>query len=219
VLRNYYEILEILPYASSIEIKKAYRRLAFRYHPDLNPDKPLSEEQFKEISQAYEVLKDRQKRLNYDFVIKKNKTEEKRRRTVNRNNSRKNFNDFLNEFWERFYKRSYTKHINKPIKGKNIRLNLKLSREKATIGGETKIEVPYYFLCPKCGKNKVPVGIQRNCQICMGKGEIIIPKKLFIEIPFGAATGTRIIVKEQGKPSRNGGRAGDLYIVLHILPS
>ena len=215
--RNYYEILEIMPHASQAEIKKAYRRLALQYHPDLNPDNPHSEEHFKEISQAYETLKDKGKRLNYDLKIIKGKTKRKIRKTFYEKNII-NFNEFLDEFWEGFYDSRPKKYKNKPIKGEDIRLNLKLSREKAISGGKIEIEVPHYFFCPKCGRNKVSVAIRRTCQTCMGKGEIKISKKLFIEIPPYAETGTRLKINGQGKPSPNGGCAGDLYIVLNILP-
>ncbi|MDY6861444.1 MAG: DnaJ domain-containing protein [Thermodesulfobacteriota bacterium] len=213
--KNYYETLKILPYASLIEIKKAYHRLAFQYHPDLNPDNPLSEEQFKEISQAYEILKDSGKRLHYDLKIKRNNIDEKRRNTVYEDNT-KNVSDFLNEFWQGFYGGGSLKHNNKPVKGEDIRLNLKLPIEKAILGGKIGIEAPHYFFCPKCGKNKVPVAIRRNCKICMGKGEIRITKKLYIEVPSGSETGTRLKINRQGKPGRNGGYAGDIYIVLNV---
>jgi len=64
--KNYYDLLNVSSDASDEEIKKSYRKLAMRYHPDRNPDNKKSEEKFKEISEAYEILRDKQKRQHYD---------------------------------------------------------------------------------------------------------------------------------------------------------
>ena len=64
--QNYYELLEVNRNASDAEIKKAYRKLAMKYHPDRNPDDTSAEEKFKEVQKAYEVLSDKQKRAAYD---------------------------------------------------------------------------------------------------------------------------------------------------------
>ena len=64
--RDYYEVLSVTRDASGDEIKKAYRRLAIKYHPDRNPDDPNAEEKFKEAAEAYSVLSDPQKRQQYD---------------------------------------------------------------------------------------------------------------------------------------------------------
>ena len=67
--RDYYELLEVSRNASDAEIKKAYRKLAMKYHPDRNPDDASSEEKFKEIQFAYSILSDKQKRARADYVI------------------------------------------------------------------------------------------------------------------------------------------------------
>lgn len=66
--RDYYEVLEIQKGASDDEIKKAYRKLAKKYHPDLNPDNKEAEMKFKEVNEAYEVLSDKEKRARYDLL-------------------------------------------------------------------------------------------------------------------------------------------------------
>lgn len=69
--KNYYKILEVAENATEQEIKKAYRRLAKKYHPDLNPDDQEAEQKFREIAEAYETLSDENKRKNYDFQSQK----------------------------------------------------------------------------------------------------------------------------------------------------
>lgn len=79
-MKNYYEILEVSPKASAEEIKKAYRKLARKYHPDVNPGNKEAEEKFKEINEAYNILIDESKRKNYDDKI--NGTDEPRKENV-----------------------------------------------------------------------------------------------------------------------------------------
>ena len=69
-MKNYYEILGVPKDADESQLKKAYRKLALQYHPDKNPDDPSAEEKFKEVSEAYDVLRDPEKRASYDYFGK-----------------------------------------------------------------------------------------------------------------------------------------------------
>ena len=97
-MKNYYEILGISKTASADEIKKAYRNLAFKYHPDRNSGDKVAEEKFKEINEAYDVLSDEKKRADYDSFGTSNS------RYSGTNNSYNRNNDFTNEetFWNWF---------------------------------------------------------------------------------------------------------------------
>lgn len=97
-MKNYYEVLGISKTASSDEIKKAYRNLAFKYHPDRNSGDKVAEEKFKEINEAYDVLSDEKKRADYDSFGTSNS------RYSGTNNSYNRNNDFTNEetFWNWF---------------------------------------------------------------------------------------------------------------------
>jgi molecular chaperone DnaJ len=97
-VKNYYEVLGISKTASADEIKKAYRNLAFKYHPDRNSGDKVAEEKFKEINEAYDVLSDEKKRADYDSFGTSNS------RYSGTNNSYNRNNDFTNEetFWNWF---------------------------------------------------------------------------------------------------------------------
>lgn len=97
-MKNYYEVLGISKTASADEIKKAYRNLAFKYHPDRNSGDKVAEEKFKEINEAYDVLSDEKKRADYDSFGTSNS------RYSGTNNSYNRNNDFTNEetFWNWF---------------------------------------------------------------------------------------------------------------------
>ena len=97
-MKNYYEVLGISKTASSDEIKKAYRNLAFKYHPDRNSGDKAAEEKFKEINEAYDVLSDEKKRADYDSFGTSNSHYSGTNNSYNRNN------DFTNEetFWNWF---------------------------------------------------------------------------------------------------------------------
>ena len=97
-MKNYYEVLGISKTASADEIKKAYRNLAFKYHPDRNSGDKVAEEKFKEINEAYDVLSDEKKRADYDSFGTSNS------RYSGTNNSYNRNNDFTNDetFWNWF---------------------------------------------------------------------------------------------------------------------
>ena len=131
-MKNYYQILGVERSATQEEIKKAYRRLAKEWHPDVNPD-PKAEEKFKEINEAYYVLSDEEKRREYDRLLQSG--DEK---------AYKDFMEYIQDFLERIRKAP------KPKKGQDIRLKLELSLEEAFLGCEKLIEYERWIDCPSC---------------------------------------------------------------------
>lgn len=103
-MKSYYEVLGVSQNASSDEIKKAYRSLAFKYHPDRNPGDTVAEEKFKEITAAYDVLGDDVKRRNYDLTGQAETSSYNGYNTYNRSSTYQNANPFSDEdtFWEWF---------------------------------------------------------------------------------------------------------------------
>ncbi|HVO74252.1 MAG TPA: J domain-containing protein [Ignavibacteriaceae bacterium] len=201
--KDYYKILEISKDASTEDIKKAYRRLAKKYHPDKNPNDKKAEEKFKQISEAYEVLKDPEKRKKYDQLGSNWKQYKAAGGT-------EWFRDFANseqgggfhfsgdfddvfgkaggfsDFFENFFgagSRS-SGRTSYPQKGRDYSTIINISLEEAHKGTEREISID--------------------------------GKKLKVKITPGIQEGKRLRLKSQGAEGINGGEKGDLYLVVQI---
>ncbi|WP_185873913.1 DnaJ C-terminal domain-containing protein [Blattabacterium cuenoti] len=168
VKKDYYEILGIAKNASSEEIKKAYRKLAIKYHPDKNPDnKKIAEEKFKEAAEAYEILSNPEKRQRYDqFGHSGVKGSTSGSGGMNMEDIFTNFGDiFADAFGEGFSSFGFgktTKHQS-TIKGSDLRIRVKLTLEEIAKGIEKKVKVK---------RLKIAHGVRfKNCNICHGSGQ------------------------------------------------
>jgi len=168
--RNYYEILGVSRDASEEEIKKSYRRIAMQYHPDRNPGNKEAEETFKIASEAYEVLRDPQKRQIYDqYGI------EGLRGTGY--TGFRGFEDIFSTFGDIFedffgFGRTF-KHASKPHSGADLRYDLKISFQDAAFGKETEIEIPKNVQCEICsGTGAKPGTYPTHCPNCKGSGQV-----------------------------------------------
>lgn len=178
--RDYYEVLGVDKKASKEEIKKAYRRLAKKYHPDMNKDDPKkAEEKFKEISEAYGVLSDDTKRRQYDMFghagIDSRYTQEDIFRTIN-------FEDIFGDLgfafggfdsiFDTFFGGARARRRG-PIKGDNLYQDLEISLEEAAFGAKKTISVPRIESCAKCnGTGAKPGTSPKKCSACGGTGQI-----------------------------------------------
>lgn len=167
IKRDYYEVLGIPRDASQEEIKKAFRRLAFQYHPDHNGDYN-AEEKFKEINEAYEVLSHPEKRAGYD-----------RYGRYGAANTDFGFNDFefggIGDIFDAFFGgfTSQTKTRHTPRKGADIDLRINLSFEEAVFGTEKVIEITRIENCSVCnGNGSKPGSKPAICPDCNGSGEV-----------------------------------------------
>ena len=161
--RDYYEVLGINKSATEAEIKKAYRRMAIKYHPDKNPDNKEAEDKFKEAAEAYETLSNKEKREGYD-VYGHNGPQ------AQGNYGGPSMDDIFGQFGDifgggdRFNRRQ-------PRKGGNIVLNIKISLEDVFNGVTKKFKYKRNAPCGTCdgagGKN------QKDCPICKGRGHIV----------------------------------------------
>ncbi|RME10483.1 MAG: molecular chaperone DnaJ, partial [Aquificota bacterium] len=124
-IKDYYQTLGVARGASKEEIKKAYRRLAREWHPDVNHD-PQASERFREINEAYHILSDDQKRQEYDRILQSG--DEKRYRYF-----MEYVQDFLESIWQGM------RRAPKPRRGQDIRLKLDLSLEEAALGCEREL--------------------------------------------------------------------------------
>ncbi|MEN3189422.1 MAG: molecular chaperone DnaJ [Atribacterota bacterium] len=174
--KDYYEILGINKDATTDEIKKAYRKLALKYHPDRNSSDSNAEAKFKEINEAYQVLSDPEKRARYDQFG----TAEGLGGFDFRDFQGRGFSDFgdfgdFSDIFDSFFGTRTRRREERvrPQRGANLRYNLEISFEDAAFGKETKIEVPHWETCPICHGSKAEPGTTpQTCPDCNGTGEI-----------------------------------------------
>ncbi|MCF8229672.1 MAG: molecular chaperone DnaJ [Bacteroidales bacterium] len=177
--RDYYEVLEIDRDASEVEIKKAYRKMALKYHPDKNPGDAKAEEQFKEAAEAYEVLRDPDKKARYD--------------RFGHDGLRGNggfgggagmsmddiFSQFGDIFGEAFgggfggFGSTHSRSRRRVNRGTNIRVKVKLSLAEVAKGVTKKIKVNKYVGCEACNGSGAKGGESYStCSTCGGRGQV-----------------------------------------------
>ncbi|MBS3968570.1 MAG: molecular chaperone DnaJ [Clostridia bacterium] len=172
--RDYYEVLGLSRNASEEEIKKAYRRLARQYHPDVNPGNSEAEARFKEISEAYEVLRDPQTRARYDQFGHAG--------TQNGGfggagfGGAGGFEDIFDMFFGGGFGGQGTRRG--PQKGADLRLDLEITLEEAAFGAEKEIELPKLQTCSECeGTGSAPGTFPSSCKVCKGTGQMKTTQK------------------------------------------
>jgi len=171
--KDYYEILGINKDASEEEIKKAYRKMALKYHPDRNSSDKDAEKKFKEINEAYQFLGDSDKRARYDQFG----SAEGMGGFDFRDFQGRGFSDFGNfsDIFDSFFGGGATRQDERtrPHKGANLRYNLEINFEDAAFGKETKIKIPSWETCPRCkGSGAEPGTSPQTCPDCHGTGQI-----------------------------------------------
>lgn len=171
--RDYYEILEISKGASEDEIKKAYRKMAIKYHPDKNPDDKKAEEKFKEAAEAYEILSDRDKRQRYDQFghagVGAN--------SGNYGGGGMNMDDIFSQFGDIFggafgFGGGRSQGGRRVSRGTNLRVKVKLSLQDIANGVEKKIKVNKHVSCKTCSGSGAKNGQYDTCKQCNGTGVV-----------------------------------------------
>lgn len=166
--RDYYEVLEVHRNASDTEIKKAYRKLAIKYHPDKNPGDKQAEEKFKEISEAYEVLSDPQKRAQYDQFGHAGVGGGGFGGTGFGFGAGTPFGDIFGDLFG-----GGRQQRSRGRRGDDLLYNLEISFEEAAFGVESRIEVPYNKRCSSCGGSGAKPGTEpKVCPTCRGAGQV-----------------------------------------------
>ncbi len=243
--RDYYEVLGIPRTASANELKKAYRKLAHKYHPDKNAGNKKAEALFKEASESYTVLSDPEKRAQYDrfgHIGVGN---------ISSNDVSVNIQDIFGDIFSDFFGGERKK--NKKRKGSDLRYDLEISFEEAAFGGEKNITINKKDICNICngsgcksgtipntcktcqgyGEVRVSKGffsMSQTCFNCKGNGQVInnpckecygtklknIQKKIKVKIPAGVDESTQLRFINEGESGLFGGTKGDLFVFLSI---
>ncbi|HZS41134.1 MAG TPA: molecular chaperone DnaJ [Polyangia bacterium] len=245
VRRDYYEVLGVARDADGAQLKRVYRELALKFHPDQNPDNPDAEARFKEVSEAYTVLSDPEKRARYD------------RRGfdgVDGGAFGVDLGAFTDLFDSLFGNVFGKKKAKSP--GRDLRYTLELEFEEAALGvkktihfparadceacggtggqggasglatcpncggrGEIKVQQGFFTLSKKCatcnGEGKI---VDEACSVCKGEGTIDKEREFEVAIPPGTEDGSTRRVPGQGEPGKRGGAPGDLHVVVRVKP-
>lgn len=236
--KDYYKILGVTRGASGDEIKKAFRKLARKYHPDVNPNDKKAESKFKEINEAYEVLSDANKRSKYDtlgpnwqdqFGYQPSANAGTRRSTYGSTGGRSTPFDFdansgFSDFFETLFGQTTTtptgaRGARSDIRrrtGDNIEQPVEVTLQEAYSGGVRTFNIQSTEICPLCqGTGEVAA---KPCTNCSGQGMVARSKRIQVKIPAGVDNGSKIRVAGEGQPGIGGGARGDLYLVISVTP-
>jgi DnaJ-class molecular chaperone len=204
--KDYYKILGVSKNSSHDEIKKTFRVLARKYHPDITANNKVLEIKFKDIFEAYEVLSDSEKRVKYDLFLddwnKKGITARLDGDIKKKDNT--SFSDF---FYSMFgsVKDNTLKNIKKI---NHIEKNVRITLEEAYNGVKKDISLPNEENCKKCEGHGTIKGV--TCPVCKGKGILQNSRPLTVKIPPNVTTGSKLCIKGEGYGS--GVLKGDLYL-------
>ncbi len=172
--RDYYEVLGVNRDASDEEIKKAYRKLAMKHHPDRNPDNPKAEEHFKEAKEAYEVLSDPKKRPAYDNYGHAGVDP-----SAAAGAGAGSFADAFGDIFGDIFGGGRQGRSN-VYRGADLRYNLEITLEQAAHGFETKIRIPTMAQCETCKGSGAKPGTQPvTCTTCNGQGQVRMTQGFF----------------------------------------
>jgi DnaJ-class molecular chaperone len=228
--RDYYEVLGVAKTATEDEIKQAYRKLARKYHPDVNPGDKSAEEKFKEINEAYEVLSDADKRKRYDQLGQNWKAGQDFRPPPEWEGAHVEYGDLgdlfgggrgqsgFSDFFESLFggRRGARGGAGFAMRGQDIEAEIALTLEEAHRGVKRSITLQSVETCLDCKGSGVKAG--KTCPTCRGAGVIPRPKSLEVTIPAGVRDGSVIRLAGQGEPGTNGASTGDLLLHVRIRP-
>ncbi len=205
--KDYYKILALEKNSTIDQIKKSFRILARKYHPDATKNDKILEEKFKDINEAYEVLSDPEKRKMYDELSKKGVTAKLDSEIIKKKNQG-TFSDFFHSMFGSV-KDNTLKNIKKI---NNIEKNITITLEEAYSGTQKELLLPIEENCKICdGTGTVN---HHNCSNCKGKGVINTNKNLTVKTPPRVSQGSRLSIKGEGHGS--GVIKGDLYITINL---
>lgn len=235
--RDYYNILGVDRGVGAEEIKRAYRGLARRWHPDLNPGDEDAETRFRDVNEAYRTLSDPDKRLRYDRLGPLYTEDGRPPRP-------EELNEVVGRMWNNLMGRR------SDARGEDLRYTVSVSLEDVARGADKPIVVPRLVKCGTCsGDGADPEGgkrtcgvcngtgkangprllrsdcyhcsgrgflVERACQTCRGDGRTGLDDHLRVKIPSGVAAGQKLKVAGKGNAAKGAGETGDLYVVVSV---
>lgn len=235
--KDYYQILNLTEFSTSEDIKNAYRRLARKWHPDIAGNTPDVLSKFKEINEAYEILSNTVKKADYDSARKfynyakqgssyQEQTAKEYSNAHSQNESNTSYHDNkkgkrgFSFNWEEFITKKYgeaqfKKEVKTAKRGDDIYSDIEITAYDAIHGTTKIVNMLQTTVCHKCGGRKFVNGT--SCPHCKGKGEISTYKRFNVKIPAGIKDKSKIRLAGEGEQGINGGRSGDLYLIIHIL--
>jgi molecular chaperone DnaJ len=226
--KDYYNTLGINRNASEREIRQAYRKLARKYHPDVNPGDKSAEAKFKQINEAYEVLSDKENRKKYDQFGDQwqyaNQFAQTGRQEAPFWNFRQandtqgfRFEDFdLGDLFGSSFHGGTRRHQTRTRRGQDIDSPVEITLEEAYHGTQRTIALQSERLCTGCNGSGQIQNIP--CSACRGAGAISEVKHIEVKIPPGVKDKSRVRIAGKGQPGHGGGTNGDLYLVVSIQP-
>jgi molecular chaperone DnaJ len=202
--RDYYEVLGVNRDASEDDIRKAYRRLAMKFHPDRNPDSKESEEKFKEAKEAYEVLSEAEKRRAYDAYGHAGVNPQAGMGPEGFGGFAEAFGDIFSDIFGGGAGRGRST----VFRGADLRYNLEITLEQAARGTETKIRIPAMEACEACKGTGAKPGTQpKTCDTCHGSGSVRLSQGFFsIQQTCPACHGTGKVIPDPCQTCRGAGR-------------
>ncbi|MBN1160579.1 MAG: DnaJ domain-containing protein [Dehalococcoidales bacterium] len=230
--KNYYDILGINKSGTDKEIKQAYRRLARKYHPDVNPGDKSAEAKFKEVNAAFEVLSDKEKRRKYDKYGDKwqyadQLDEAARQQAQYRQYTTGDGTSFhfggdiggMDSLFDELFGGSRSRGFSRrsqPRRGQDLETNVEVTLEEAFSGSSRMINLQGEKPCPTChGTGQIQ---NLACSTCRGAGMIADIKRLEVKIPAGVNTGSRVRISGKGQPGYGNGPSGDFYLNVTVAP-
>jgi DnaJ-class molecular chaperone len=233
--RDFYQVLGLSRTASADEIKKAYRRLARQYHPDLHAGskKAEMEKKFKELNEAHEVLSVPTKRKKYDQYgaqwEQADAFEKARQQAGDRGQGFRwqqtgsgGVAEFNNEAFSEIFENLFSGRGRSgsargfAVPGEDLETEVELTLREVLTGVTKRVSLREPVSCPTCQGSGTVRGL--TCPTCHGSGTTTELKTIEVKIPAGVQEGTRVRVGGKGQPGSNGGKRGDLYLFVRIQP-
>ena len=195
--RDYYKVLDVAKNATEADIKKAYRRLAMKYHPDRNPGDKEAEERFKEAKEAYEVLADEQKRAIYDQHGHDGIDAARQGGGGAGGFGGADFGDIFGEVFGDIFGGGRRGGRSQVFRGADLRYELELELPQAVFGYTTEVEIPRLMECETCSGSGAAKGHSPvTCDQCQGSGQMRISQGFFqLQQPCNRCRGTGRIVR------------------------